>query len=311
MAAPSEIYNACYIIGHMLSVIIPAYKDLFLQKTIDSLLENAQEEIEIIPVLDGYVPDKPIKSDSRVKIINFEKNLGMRGATNAGIAKASGKFIMKCDSHCLFGAGFDKILVKNCAENWLMIPRRYSIDEVNWQRNDKRPIRDYHYITYPTSTRDYGVCMSSQDWWQRDKEHSDPKYDIDDTMIFQGSCWLANKKYFMKRVGFLDDRRETYTPFGGEQLEIGLKYWLGGGKVKVIKKTWYAHLVKRPHHYRAGLFTGRYKRNSDTALSRAWTAKHWMDNQEPGMIHPFSWLVEKFWPVPTWPEDRKLWVFPI
>lgn len=295
----------------MLSVIIPAYKEPYLQKTINSLLENAQGKIEVIVILDGYTPPEPLKPDSRVKIISFSQNRGMRAAINAGIAKARGKFIMKCDAHCIFGPGYDKIMAKNCAENWLLIPRRYSLlDGINWQRNDRRPVRDYHYLTFPVKTRGYGIVLSSQDWLKRGSERQNPKYDIDDTMTFQGSCWFVSKKYFMKRVGFLDDRLETYTPFGGEQLEIGLKYWLGGGANKVIKKTWYAHLSKQPRHYHTGLFTRGYKANSNTARSRTWAAKHWLSNEEPGMVHPFSWLVEKFWPVPSWPEDRNLWVFP-
>lgn len=295
----------------MVSIIIPTYKDPFLQKTIDSLLENAQGEIEVIPVLDGYTPEIPIKSDSRIKAISLPKNQGMRGAINAGIAKARGKFIMKCDSHCLFGPGYDKILAENCAENWLMIPRRYSLDPVNWQRREDKEIRDYHYLSFPVKTREYGICLINQGYWpERARARRDSKYDIDDTMTFQGSCWLANKKYFMKRVGFLDDRKETYGTFADEPQEIGLKYWLGGGENKIIKKTWYAHLSKRGHHYKNGLFDRKYKIDHDAIRGRTWSAKHWMNNEEPGMIHPFSWLVEKFWPVRTWPEDRRLWVFP-
>ncbi len=292
----------------MVSIIIPACKDPFLQKTIDSLLENAQGKIEVIPVLDGFMPEIPVRADKRVRPIIFPQNLGMRAAINAGIKASRGKFIMKCDSHCLFGLGFDKILSKNCAENWLMIPRRYSLDENSWQRNEKRPIRDYHYLTIPTGINGYGICISNQDWLRRGYERRDPKYDIDDTMTFQGSCWLANRKHFKKRVGILDDSRETYGPFGGEQLEIGLKYWLGGDEVKVIKKTWYAHLSKQPRHYKEGLFARGYKNHQ--ASGRTWAAKHWIEGNEPKMIHPLSWLVEKFWPVPTWPEDRNLWVFP-
>lgn len=294
----------------MVSVIIPSYKDSFLPNTIDSLLANAEGKIEIIPVLDGYTPEKPMKASSRVKIIHLAQNLGMRGAINAGIAKARGKFIMKCDSHCSFGPGFDKVLIKNCAENWLVIPRRYSLDEATWQRDGKRPVRDYHYINFPVKTREYGTCLINVDWTQRTQERKDSKYDIDDTMTFQGSCWLANRTFFAKQIGILDDRPEAYGPFGGEQLEVGLKYWLGEGQVKIVKKTWYAHLSKRPRHYRAGLFTRTYKINQRIIRSRTWAAKHWLTNQEPGMMHPFSWLVEKFWPVPSWPEDRSLWVFP-
>jgi glycosyltransferase involved in cell wall biosynthesis len=296
--------------NNTVSIVIPSYKDPFLQKTIDSLLENAQGEIEIIPILDGYIPETPIKSDSRVKVIKFPENCGMRAAINAGIKAAHGKFIMKCDSHCLFGPGYDKIMTENCAKNWLMIPRRYSLDENNWQRNKGMPFRDYHYLNFPVKSRIYGTCLVNQDWNRRTRERMDPKYDIDDTMIFQGSCWLANKKHFMKQVGFLDDRKEAYGPFGGEQLEVGLKYWLGGGKIKVIKKTWYAHLFKKNRHYQNGLFSRAYKFNRGMIRARTWTTQHWLNNEEPNMIHPFSWLVEKFWPVPSWPEDKSLWVFP-
>lgn len=286
----------------MLSVIIPSCYDPHLQKTINSVLKNASGEIEVLPVLDGYVPKRKIKADRRVKPIFFAWNQGMRPAINAGLARARGKYIMKCDSHCAFGAGFDKIMTEYCEEDWLMIPRRYSLKEAVWRRGINKPYRDYHYLTYPG--------LSSQDWFQRGFERSAPCYDIDDTMIFQGSCWFANKKYFMKRVGQLDARREAYSPFGGEQVEVGLKYWLGGGEVKIIKKTWYAHLNKRPHHYQAGIYSRRYKSNPWIYASRAWMAKHWMGNEEPGMIHPISWLIEKFWPVPSWPEDRFKWLYP-
>lgn len=62
----------------MVSVIIPSYKDQYLPKTIDSLLENARGEIEVIVVLDGYWTK--LKDDSRVRIVHLGKNRGMRGA---------------------------------------------------------------------------------------------------------------------------------------------------------------------------------------------------------------------------------------
>jgi len=91
----------------MLSVIIPSYKDPLLHKTIDSLLENAEGEIEIIPVLDGYWPETPIRSDPRIRIVHLGKNRGMRGAINAGVSVARGEFIMRTDEHCMFAKGFD------------------------------------------------------------------------------------------------------------------------------------------------------------------------------------------------------------
>jgi len=283
----------------MLSVVIPSYKDPYLQRTIDSLLESAEGEIEVIPVLDGYVEE--LKEDSRVKAILLEKNRGMRGATNAGIEAAKGEFLMKSDSHCAYGKGFDKGLIGE--PHWLTIPRRYSLDEINWTKDEDRPIKDYHYYTFPALTNRYGHGMYSLDWPQRGKQRAE--HVIDDTMTFQGSCWFANREYFMEHIGFLDDRREAYGSFAVEQLEVGLKYWLGGGEVKVNKGVWYAHLHKMPRHYKAGMFHKTYKTNKHTMASNVWSAKHWMNDEEPNMIHKLDWLVEKFWPIPCWPENWK------
>lgn len=276
-----------------LSCIIPAYKEPLLQKTIDSLLENSElgDELEVIPALDGYRPE--LKKDSRVKIVSSEKNHGMRSAINAGLTYAKGEWIMKVDAHCLFAKGFDRIMLENCQENRLLIPRRYSLDDENWKVDDTRPARDYHYLEFPTIESKYGKGLNVLDWYKNNK------LNLDDTMIFQGSCWMANREYFMKNVGLLDDRKETYGSFVGEQHEIGLKYWLGGGEIKVNKKTWYAHLAKRDKHYKSGEYVRIHKTAPETIQHHNWVAKHWMNDEEPGMKYPFSWLIKKFNP-PGW-----------
>ena len=285
-----------------LSIVVPVHKEPFLDKTINSILGNAVEDIEIFPVLDGFVPSYPISDDPRVKPIKLE-HIGMRGAINAGISAATGKYLMKCDSHCSFAPGFDKVLIDNLEEDWIVIPRRYSLDEISWDRIENGRIKDYHYITFPKQTS-WGLGIYPMEWKRRGLE----AVEIDDTMTFQGSCWLADRKYFMEHVGLLDDKH--YSPFGGEQLEIGLKYWLGGGQVKVNKKTWYAHLRKTMHHYNSHMYSTMHKRDAGAIAGHEWSAKHWMGNEEPNMIHKFEWLVEKFWPVPTWPAERTLWVYP-
>ena len=278
-----------------LSVIIPAYKEPYIQKTIDSLLDVSElgGELEIIPVLDGPWMVGTIRPDFRVRTIQFTRNKGMRAAINAGLESAIGDFVLKVDAHCAFAQGFDRIIVENCEENWLMVPREYSLDENTWGIIKKRRFRDYHYLNFP------GTGFMTP---QTDKV-TNSKLEIDDTMAFQGSCWMANRNFFMENVGFLDDRPYLYGPFAADQLEMGLKYWLKGHSVKVNKKTWYAHLWKMPRHY----FSGEYGKKPSLGANWAWATDHWFNNREPNMIHSLSWLIEKFWPVPTWPEDRNLW----
>ncbi len=281
-----------------LSVVIPGQKEPLMQKTINTLLEKSElgSDIEVFAVIDGPWMEPPV-GDSRVKIIQFPESRGMRAGINAGIAQATGEFIMKTDAHCSFAQGFDRIMVENCDDNWLLIPRRYSLDDTTWEIISHRPIRDYHYLSFPN-----GGGMFPQNWGLVKEE-----CEIDDAMTFQGSCWVANRRYFMKYIGFLDDRLETYGTFAAEQLEIGLKYWLGGGKVKVNKKTWYAHLFKMPRHYNSGEYFKKNCEQNKKSFGWIWATDHWMNNKEPHMVYLFEWLIEKFWPVPTWPEDKNQW----
>ncbi len=283
----------------MVSIILPVYKEPYLNKTIKSLLDGAVGEVEIIPVIDCCPLEESLIQDSRIKPIVLEKNKGMRGAINEGLSVAGGEYVMKIDAHCVIGKGYDVALVGH-PENWLMIPRRYPLIEDIWNRDIKGRIKDYHYLTFPgMDDPKYGYSFQVQPT-KRDGP------DIDDTMTFQGSCWVANRDYFMSHVGFLDST--YYGTFAQEQQEIGLKYWLGGGAVKVNKNAWYAHLFKKGKHYVGGRFSTRHKKDKAHFGGNEYSTKHWMDNEEPNMIHTFSWLVEKFWPLPGWPDNwQEIW----
>lgn len=285
-----------------LSIIIPALREPYLERTVDSILKNSELDIEvIIGTYFAELSDKT-KSDPRIKIFPQTSTMGMRGTENAALDMARGKYIMKCDAHCFFAPGFDKIMVQNCADDWLLIPRRYSIDYLTWNIKEFWPVFDYHYFTFPSKS-DRGYAFLVRPWHEKKAERADIKYDIDDLMTFQGSCWLANREYFMEHIGYLDDRKDTYGKFGREPIEIGLKYWLGGGKVKLIKKTWYAHLSKRKVHYKMGLFSHRYKKCLGMQERNLWTSKHWINNEEPNMKYKFEWLINKFKPIPGWLDD--------
>lgn len=289
-----------------LSIIIPSRDEPYLDKTLNDLLEKAVKKIEIFVNIDGDLPETLVL-DKRITYFHKQEPIGMRAGINAGLKKATGKYIMKCDAHCLFAKGFDKVLTENMQEKWLVVPRRYSLHAEGWKRDKRMPLKDYHYLSWPKLYSSYGHCMFPQEWRERMIERFNG-YDIDDTMTMQGSCWFANRDYFMKRVGFLDDSPNTYSGFSGEQLEVGLKYWLGGGEMKVNKKTWYAHLFKNKKYYQGRRRAKNYKKNLKALAGWDWACKHWMRNEEPKMIHKISWLVEKFWPVPGWPEDRNQWV---
>lgn len=285
------------------SIIIPSRNEIFLSKTVNDLLSKGSD-VEVIAVLDGYWPDPPLQDDKRLVIIHRGKAMGMRAAINAAANIATGKYLLKCDAHCMFSEGYDEILQKDCDVDWVVIPSRYSLDAENWAiENNGKPRRDYHYLCYPDPNKPHDSGMHGVEWWSRGKERSDPKYNIDDNMSFQGSSWFMHADYFHN---FLHGMSEVgYGTFTQEPQEIGLKAWLGGGAVKVNKNLWYAHLHKGTRYGR-----GYSQSKSEVVQGHLYSARYWMNNEWEDRVHDIEWLIEKFWPVPTWPEDRSLWIAP-
>lgn len=225
----------------MLSAILPSYKDPLLHKTIDSILENAEGEIEVIPVLDGYWPETPIKDDPRVKVVHLGQRRGMREAINAGVAVARGDFIMRSDEHCIFGKGFDKIMTESCQPNWIMTATRYFLDPVQWKVMDVPP-----FIHEKLKIRD--GKFEGQRWPTRDRAQRGVQ--VSETMAMQGSFWIMPKKWWEEVIVALDTER--YGEMYQDQHEMIFKTWKAGGKMMLNKNTWFAHKhysFPRTHKY--------------------------------------------------------------
>src|SRR4030066_1764325 len=130
----------------MLSVIIPARNEIYLEKTIRNVLDNAEGEIEVLVVLDGYLPEPQIYTgDERVIFIHNKESIGQRQSINQAAKIAKGKYIMKIIAHCAVDKGFDVKLAQDCEYDWTVIPRMYNLDVLSWQpKLHKRT--DYMYI---------------------------------------------------------------------------------------------------------------------------------------------------------------------
>jgi len=287
----------------LVSIIIPSRNERFLPETVNDLLAKAEGRIEVIVFLDGYWPDPFPSDDPRVILIHRSVPQGMRPAINTAVAIAKGGFVMKTDAHCMFDEGFDVKLVADCEDNWVIIPRRKRLDAENWRIQDVgKPDVDYNYLSFPDNPADYGgPGLNGRIWTQRALERTDPKYDIDEELSFQGSCWFMPKDYF-EYLELMDT--EHYGPFWNEAQEIGFKAWLSGGKVMRNKKTWYAHLHKGKKYGR-GYSLGKGWAEQGASYARRWLVEEKMWHKQK---YPLTWLIERFWPLPTWPEDRKLWI---
>ena len=88
--------------SNYISIIVPIFNaEKYINKCIDSLLNQTKKELEIILVNDGSTDNTEniIKNykDKRIKYYK-NKNQGIGKSRNFGITKATGKYIMFIDS---------------------------------------------------------------------------------------------------------------------------------------------------------------------------------------------------------------------
>lgn len=216
----------------MISIIIPSYKDPLLQKTIDSLIDNAEGEIEIIAVLDGYWPVIPLKDHKKVRVLHLGKNQGMRRAINAGVAIAKGEYLMRTDEHCMFAKGYDRVLTERFKDDWIVYPVRHYLDTDKWEVMDKKP-NVYNKLVIDQSHNKF----SGVDWKSREEGRKDKM--IDESMAMQGSCWIMKRSWWDSVIEELQN--EGYGPHYQDSHEMVFKTWKAGGRLMVNKNTWYAH----------------------------------------------------------------------
>jgi glycosyltransferase involved in cell wall biosynthesis len=216
-----------------LSCVIPSYKDPLLHKTISSLLENSVlgDQLEIIPVLDGYWPEIPIINDDRVRVVHLGKNQGMRRAINAGVSVARGEYLLRADEHNMFAKDYDVVLTSQTESNWIVTPRRYFLDPVKWEVMPIPPVdfMKLKIVRVSDTVRKFSGV-------ERPGDDSQP---IQESMAMQGSCWVMPHKWWDDVIGELQN--EGYGPHYQDSHEMVFKTWKAGGKLMVNKNTWHAH----------------------------------------------------------------------
>lgn len=287
-----------------ISIIIPSCNEnrLFkegqtvLQKTVEEIYQKATGDFEVIVGFNGPsyqdFPDYP-----NFRTLKLPENVGLKTLVNILSIMATGKYIYKTDAHCSFGESFDEILQADMQDNWLVTPRFYVLNAENWEWQDDRHY-DYFFLSCPF-TDPRGFRFKAGGHWpqltaERETNH---ELDIDETPQFHGSGWLVEKDFFLNNIGAFP----ANDPLGHAQEppNFGLKYWLGpwDGKVMVNKKTWYAHM-----HQDGNVKGYRYTRHQERFSYDIW-AKYWIGDKWGERVHDIDWFIEKFMPMPTWPDN--------
>lgn len=307
-----------------ISILIPARSEMFLKKTIDDILGHREADIEIIAVLDGEWAKPTIPQNERVNVIYVPRSIGQRAATNLACRLAKGKYVMKVDAHCAFDKGFDRKMLeafKVSGDNVTMVPIMRNLWAFDWKCYDcgkkwyqanKPDVCDVCggkrikiKVVWIGKERPQSVsyCFDSVPHFQyfngytnREEYHRDKETGLTESMSLQGSCFmLTQEKYW--ELNICD---ESVGSWGNQGIEVACKTWLSGGRVLVNHKTWYAHMFRTNEKLTFPWpVSGKEQQETKERVKSLFWDKKWPS------LHPVSWLVEKFWPVPGW-DDMQL-----
>lgn len=305
---------------YQLSVIIPARNEMFLQRTVDSVMEMKRGDTQCIVFADEDWPIAPgLKAHPDVTLINVAKtSIGQRAAINWGARISKAKYIMKLDGHCRLDEGFDVKLMADCEYKDVIVPRLFNLHAFDWKCR-RCGLRTYQgpqpkvcsackqetehvmrVVWEPrwnrmTDSMRFDSDLHFQYWRDFSKTRPEGKLDIAPTMSLLGACWFLHRERYWE----LDGSDEATGSWGQQGTEIACKAWLSGGRLLCNKKTWYSHLFRTQPG-----FGFPYKlTHSQTERAREYSKSFWREGRWSKAVHPLSWLVEKFWPVPGWTEQ--------
>lgn len=271
----------------LLSVIIPARNEKYLHQTVADLQKNLRTDYEIIIGIDG-MPQDPAYDvvkyalDERVRVAVSDERIGMRPTINKLAREARGRYLMKLDAHVAVDEGVDEKLIAAWKPCGAVVPHRYDLDTQTWQR--RKPSRtDCRRLTHESED---GVGLRAMDWPEYSERTKDKS--VVETMACSGSCWLMERELF---VDLFEGWDENHGTFGQEGCELACKVWLSGGRLLLVKDTWYAHWNRGKSTYSLGA--------SEKPRSISYSHDLWLNNKWPKQKYSFDWLLDRFHP-PGW-----------
>lgn len=182
------------------SIVVPVYNaEKFISRTIDSILEQTYNNIEVILVDDGStdrsyeICNRYAKYNSNILLL-YQKNSGPGAAKNSGIKKSTGEYILflDCDDTLIDDAIQNLVMQMKSSGSDMVIPIKYNvIDE-----NDNFIAQKYHFdermiLTNPCEFA-LKIMMGAGRGW---RSHS---------LLFNKKRLVDNNIYFLDR-SMVDD----------------------------------------------------------------------------------------------------------
>ncbi|NLE59865.1 MAG: glycosyltransferase family 2 protein [Planctomycetes bacterium] len=324
-----------------LSILIPARREMFLNRTIQDILDHAQGDTEVIAVIDGEERLEPehtfrggpepewrgqvTKQDDvtilrqgtvLARVVRLEQAIGQRAATNFACRMSDAKYVMKVDAHCSFDQGFDVKLLAGMQDDWTVVSIMRNLHAFDWvcpsgHRRYQGPSGPCAICGEPTmmdvvwrakhSPQSKAYCFDAEPHFQYFAEFS--KRPEGEGPLSE-TMSLQGSCWLLTRERYwaLDISDEAFGSWGSQGIEVSVKTWLSGGRCMVNHNTWYSHLFRT----QGSDFSFPYPiSGNQVSHAKEQARKLFFESQWPGAVRPLSWLVERFWPVPGWTtEDR-------
>jgi glycosyltransferase involved in cell wall biosynthesis len=276
------------------SVLLAARGETRLGRMVDHLFTRLAGDFEIIVIQDGP-PYQNIPERQRLTVVNAPYQ-GLYPSLNQAAALATGKYLLKFDAHCSVSEGIDVAMADAMQPNWILLPRFFTMDEAVWGPDLSKPYCDHWKIPCPL-TDPKGYRFQASGYWFERTEARKAIGPLDESMFMHGSGWMVERDFFINKLGGADS--VGYGVSYMEPAQFALKTWLGpwDGRVMVLKTASYSHLHQQASARGYGISMREIKR------SYLWTAEHWMRNEDRQQVKPLGWLIDRFAPVPTWPEN--------
>lgn len=211
------------------SVIVPVYNDeKYLKQCIDSILNQTYSNIELILIDDGSTDNSPKicedyrQRDDRVRVLHKE-NGGVGSSRNAGLAMATGEYVLFVDNDDWLPENHVEDLYDNLKKNDSDIAVG-NFNEFNEERSS---------FLYWINENDYfEKCYSPEEWFKM--EYKTEFYNI--SMVFVVPWGKLYKRELFKDIVYPTDAK----------VEDDLTTWkvyLLADKISYINKSFYTHRI--------------------------------------------------------------------
>lgn len=231
MRDPLEYYYEVERKNIKVSVILPVYNvEKYLQKCLDSLINQTLRDIEIICINDGSTDNcleilqEYSNKDHRIKVINQE-NKGAAVARNIGITMAQGEYLSFLDADDFF----DKNMLKKAYQKSITENSDICIFESNL----------YDNITHKTQKCTWGVRLN-----ELPKKNVFNRRDVKSNIFKSIMGWAWDKLY--KKSFVLNNKLQFQDQRTTNDMYFVFASLLKAGRITILQETLYYHRRNDP-----------------------------------------------------------------